>query len=259
MADTPPTNDDSPLDFSAYNLEQLAEDIQSLVNIPGAVAQTAKIGFSLPFIIGALTWIIFSPRMGLVFIPFLLIAFLLALFASLVIGVYFLARKRLDTVVSASTQIVDVIGEMHHDIESVRSGHEETSIQAVAVGLLEGAIMPVVFHAVTGQAATAMGPLGAIASKLTRFPLRLVERSVVSAVEALPDRKIGDAIDTVGAGLPDTEFAMAELDREYDELRGKMESIVGGVSRAASGSILVLSAISAIPLLLWWLLGWLLT
>lgn len=250
---------DSPLDFSKYGLEQLGEDVRSLVDVPGAIRQTAKFGLTLPFVVALVTWLIFSSRMGWPLLPFTFVAFVLSFGASMVIGGFFLARKRLDTVASASSRVVDVIGEMHADVEQVRDGNAETSVQQVAVGLLENAILPAVFGTLTTTAETAMGPLGRMASTVTKAPMKLVEKSVISAVKALPDRKIGAVVDDVGAALPNTDGALSQLRREYATVRDKMESIVARVSRTAVGSVLGLALIAAIPPLIWLALGWLLT
>lgn len=250
---------DTPLDFSKYGLEQLGQDVRSLVDIPGAIGQTAKYALTLPFVVAILTWLVFNGRMGWPLAPFTFIAFILSFAASMVIGGYFVARKRLDTVASASSRVVDVIGEMHADVEQLRDGHAETSVQAVAIGLLENAILPAVFGTLSTTAETAMGPLGRIASTVTKAPMNLVEKSVISAVKALPDRKIGDVVDGVGAALPDTDSALSGLRQEYTSVRDKMESIVARVSRTAVGSVLGLAMIAAIPLLIWLVLGWLLS
>lgn len=250
---------DTPLDFSKYGLEQLGQDVRSLVDIPGAIGQTAKYALTLPFVVAIGTWLVFNGRMGWPLAPFTFVAFMLSFAASMVIGGYFVARKRLDTVASASSRVVDVIGEMHADVEQLRDGHAETSVQAVAVGLLENAILPAVFGTLTTTAETAAGPLGRIASTVTKAPMKLVEKSVISAVKALPDRKIGDVVDGVGAALPDADSTLSGLRQEYTSVRDKMESIVARVSRTAVGSVLGLAMIAAIPLLIWLVLGWLLS
>lgn len=250
---------DTPLDFSKYGLEKLGEDVRSLVDIPGAIGQAAKYALTLPFLVALVTWLVFNGRMGWPLPPFTFVAFALSFGASLVIGGFFVTRKRLDTVASASSRVVDVIGEMHADVEQLRDGHAETSVQQVAVGLLENAILPAVFGTLTTTAETAMGPLGRLASTATKAPVKLVEKSVISAVKALPDRKIGEVVDDVGAALPDTDSALSKLRREYTTVRDKMESIVARVSRTAVGSVLGLAFFTAIPLLIWLVLGWVLS
>jgi len=74
------------------------------------------------------------------FIPFALVAFMLSFFGSVVIAGFFVTRKRLDLVADASNRLVDVAGEMHADIILVKDGHSGTSVQGVAIGLLENAL-----------------------------------------------------------------------------------------------------------------------
>jgi len=250
--------EDARLDFAKYELDQLGQDVRSVVNVPGAIVQTAKYSFLFPVAVGIGTWLIFSSRMDGFLGPFVLIAVLLSLLSAMIIGGFFVARKRLDTVASASSRVVDVIGEMHSDVERVRDGHAETSVQQVAVGLLETAILPMVFGSLS-TAAESAGPLGRIAAKVSKAPVGLVEKSVISAVKALPDHKIGDVAQRVGETLPDTEASLTKLRVEYASVRDKMESFVAKASSAATRSMLALAAIASIPLALWLLLGWVFT
>lgn len=255
----PPSTIDATtgIDFASYQLDTLGADVRSIVDIPGALAQTAKYALTLPFIVAIITWAVFNARMaGWVLVPFTLVTYGLSLFAAAILGGFFVVRKRLDTVSDASRQVVDVIGEIHSDIARVKDGHANTSVQKVAIGILENAIFPAVFGTLSATAETALGPLGRFSSGITKAPINMVKTSVVSAIEALPDREIGATIDQVGAALPIAKEDIEKISAEYGKVRDKIEGIVAKVSRTALGSVLGFTAVGAIPLLVWLAIGW---
>lgn len=250
----PKAQDD--LDFSEYELGKLGEDIRSLVDLPGAVFQAAKYVLVLPLIVAVLVWIAFGSRMAnWALVPFTFIAAGLSLFGAIVIGGFFVARRRLDTVADASTRIVSVIGDMHGDVARIRGGQSETSVQKVAVGLLENAIFPAVFGTVTASAETALGPLGKIASQVTKVPMAMVQKSVVNAIGSLPDREIG----SLAADATESASALSELADDYTRTKDKVEGIVAKVSRTALGSVLGFALVASIPLIIWLIFGFVLT
>jgi len=253
-------NPELGIDFAKYELDQLGNDIRSIVDIPGAIGQALKYVLTLPFVVAILTWVVFSSRMsGWALVPFTFIAFLLSFLGALVLGGFFVARKRLDLVATASNRVVDVIGEMHTDVVLVKDGHAGTSVQGVAVGLLENAIFPAVFGTINASAETALGPLGRFTSSVTKAPMKMVQKSVISAVQSLPDKEIGQIVTDVGQAVPAASAGVERLTAEYTQARNKIEDIVSKVSRTALGSTLGLAALASIPLLIWLVLGWLLS
>ena len=244
------------VDFSEYELGKLGDDIRSLVDVPGAVLQAAKYALAIPIGIALLTWIAYGSRMaGWALVPFTVIAAGLSLLGAIVIGGFFVTRRRLDTVADASNRVVTVIGDMHGDVARIRGGQSETSVQKVAVGLLENAIFPAVFGTVAATAETALGPLGKIASQVTKVPMAMVQKSVVTAIGSLPDHEIGD----MATNSTETAAALADLTTEYTHAKDRVEGIVARVSRAALGSVLGLAVVASIPLLIWLGLGFVLT
>jgi len=251
---------ETPLDFSKYELDALGDDIRSVVNIPGAIGQAAKYAFTLPFVVAIITWVVFNSRMATwVLLPFSAGALVLAFGASTIIGGYFVTRKRLDTVVDASGRVVNVIGEMHTDVNQIRDGQAQTSVQQVAIGLLENAVFPAVFGTITTAAETSLGPLGRLSSRVTKAPMNMVQKSVLSAIEALPDKEIGQLVDDVADKLPEMSAKRDKLNTEYRQIRDRMDNIVIGVSRTALRSVIGLAVVAAIPLFVWLASGWLLT
>ena len=247
------------VDFAKYGLDQLGNDIRSIVDVPGAIGQALRVVPILPVVIAIATWIAFGGRMSTVaFIPFALVAFMLSFFGSVVIAGFFVARKRLDLVADASNRLVDVVGEMHADIILVKDGHSGTSVQGVAIGLLENALFPAVFGTLNATAETAMGPLGRFSSTLTKAPLNMVQKSVINAIKSLPDREIGQMIDGIGEDLAATS-AVKGLTDDYRQARDKIEGIVASVSRTALRSTLGLAAVATMPLVIWLILGWVLS
>lgn len=258
----PPSTVDAAtgIDFAKYELDQLGNDIRSIIDVPGAIGQALKYTLAIPVIIGLLTWGAFDDRMnGLLLVPFVLVSFFLSFVGAAVIGGFFVARKRLDLVADASNRVVDVVGEMHADVVLVKDGHSRTSVQGVAVGLLENAIFPAVFGTLSATAETAMGPLGRFSSSITKAPMNMVQSSVISVIKSLPDREIGQIIDELDNNLPAASAAVKALGDDYREASNKIESIVSTVSRTALGSTLGLAAFATVPLVVWLVLGWLLS
>jgi len=245
------------IDFAKYGLEQLGEDIRSIVNIPGAVAQAAKYALGIPVVVSTIYWIVFSARMrAFVLLPFSVVTFLLSLVGALVIGGFFVARKRLDTVADASDRVLGVINEMHTDVIRVKEGASGASVQDVAIGLLENAIFPAVFGTLTTAAENTMGPVGRFASSVTKAPMKLVEKSVIDGIRSLPDHELGKVVIDVGESLPAVTSQVNRLAADYQTVRDKMETIVGRVSKAALGSVLGVAGVTSIPLLLWLVFSW---
>lgn len=248
------------IDFAKYELDQLGNDIRSIIDVPGAIGQAFKIVVTLPFVVAIVTWIAFSSRMSVVaLVLFSLVAFVLSFLGSVVLGGFFVARKRLDLVADAANRVVDVVGEMHADVVLVKDGHAGTSVQGVAVGLLENAIFPAVFGTLSATAEAAMGPLGRFSSSITKAPMNMVQKSVINAIQSLPDREIGQIIDGIGEDLPAAAAVVQGLGDDYRQARDKIEGIVATVSRTALGSTLGLAGVATIPLALWLILGWVLS
>ncbi len=256
------TDESTGIDFAKYDLDRLGADIRSIVDIPGAIGQVARFVLTVPVVVAIITWVVFSSRMATwALVPFVIGAFVLAGFSAAVIGAYVVARKRLDLVADASNRVVDVVGEMHADVMLVKDGHAGTSVQGVAIGLLENAIFPAVFGTITTTAETAMGPFGRFSSSITKTPMSMVQKSVISAVRSLPDREIGQLVSGAGDALTATPAVSAKIERlttEYGQARAKVEGIVAKVSRAALRSAFGFTLVAAIPLVIWLALGWLL-
>lgn len=255
-AAAPVTDAATGIDFSSYELAALSNDVRSIIDVPGAVAQTAKWAFGIPLLVGAVSWIGFSGRMSnLALVAFVFGAMVLSFAAGVVIGGYFVVRKRLDTVADASRRVVAVMGEMHADVVRIRDGRADTSVHEVAVGLLENAVFPLVFDTLTGTAESALGPLGIVAERAARAPRKLVQRSVISAVGALPDRKLGQLLRDSTNAMPVAADLVTAVNGEYQRVRDNIEGIVAKVSRTTLASVLGLAVVSMIPLVIWVVIG----
>lgn len=248
------------IDFAKYELDELGSDIRSIVDLPGAIAQAAKYAFGIPIVVVIVVWIVFSSRMGSVGLFFFaLVAFGLSFFGSVVIGGYAVARRRLDLVAAASNRVIDTIGVMHTDVVQVKDGHAGTSVQQVAVGLLENAIFPAVFGTIRASAETALGPFGRFTNRVTSAPMAMVQRTVISAVESLPDKEIGQIVDDAGARMPDATDRLAGLRTQYEAVRDRVDHLVAGVTRTALGSSLGFALVASVPLFAWLVVGWVLS
>ncbi len=250
-------NPTAGIDFSSYDLDGLRDDVVSIVDLPDAMKKTAKWAFGIPIAVGILSWVIFSSRMaGWVLVPFVLGAVVLSVVGSVFIGGFFVARKRLDTVSQATNRVVTVVGEMHADVLQVKEGASQTSIKEVATGLLEHAIFPIVFGMAEGFAANASGPFSKISGRATDYSMGLVQKSVIGAVNKLPDHEIGSVVEDASALMPQLTEALSELNGTYQRVAGDIENIVGRVSKATLGSVIGAAAVAMIPLLLWLVIGW---
>lgn len=251
---------ESGIDFAKYGLDELGDDIRSIVDVPGAIGQALKYVLTIPIVVALVSWIVFSSRMATwVQIPFTFVAFVLSFLGAFVIGGFFVARKRLDLIADASNRVVDVVGEMHADVVRVKDGHAGTSVQGVAIGLLENAIFPAVFGTLNATVETAMGPLGRFSSSITKAPMNMVQKSVISSIQSLPDKKIGEIVADVGEALPGAVAGADRIASEYNQAREKIEGIVATVSRTALASTLGLAGFASLPLAIWLVIGWLLS
>ena len=257
-AGTPAVQDTaSGIDFSAYNLSSLGDDVASIINVPEAVGRVAKYSFAIPAVVGIVSWIVFSGRMPTwVLVPFVFGAVVLSLFAAVAIGGLMVVRRRLDTVAQATDRVVGVVGTMHSDIVELREGHANTSVQEVAVGLFENAILPAAFSTFSGIAENSLGPVGGAISKATQAPMHsLVKKSVVAAIRSLPDREIGQLVEDTAGAMPEVGAALAAVNAEYQRTRENVEAIVAKVSRTAVGSMVGVALVATVPLLVWLLIG----
>jgi len=253
--------DTSGIDFTKYDLTTLGDDVASIVSIPGAMMQAAKWVFGLPIVIGIVSWIVFSGRMsGWILLPFVLVAMALSTLGSALIGGYFVARKRLDLVSQATARVVTVVNEMHTDVVQVKEGASTTSVKALSKGLLENAVFPMAFGFVEGMAPGATpegkGMMARLASRFTDVPIKLVQKSVIGAVDRLPDKEIGSLAADAAGVLPDMSTMLTDLNATYQRVAGDIENVVASVSKATLTSAGSAAALAMLPLIGWLLVGW---
>ena len=86
----------------------------------------------------------------------------------------------------------------------------------------------------------------------------MVQKSVINSIKSLHDREVGQMTDGIGEDLAATSAVKALTD-DYRQARDKTEGIVASVSRTALRSTLGLAAIATIPLVIWLILGWVLS
>ncbi len=250
--------DTSGIDFTKYDLTTLGDDVASIVSIPGAVAQAAKWALGLPIVIGIVSWIVFSGRMSAwILVPFVFGAMFLSALGSTFVGAYFVARKRLDLVSQATTRVVTVVNEMHTDVVQVKEGVSTTSVKALSKGLLENAIFPMAFGFVEGMAPDAGGGMiSKLSSRFTDVPLKLVQKSVIGAVDRLPDKEIGSLANDLTGSMPDMSTMLSDLNATYQRISGEIEGVVASVSKATLTSAIGAAVVAMVPLLIWLAIGW---
>ena len=239
------------IDFSRYDLEGVRDEVLAIIDIGSAIADLVRRSALIPLVVFLIAWIIVG---GLGGFFFAIIAGFLSLFPAVVVGGWLLSRQRLAAITTASERVVDTVSMIHRDIESLREGAAETSVHAAATGIVEEAVIPVVFGSATRFAGGLLGPLDFLAERVTAVPMRLVERSVVRAVRLLPDRTIGElGLDTVEAvASPDVD----RLGQAYDDVASRLSGIVEAVTRGSTVVALAVAFVAAVPLLIWLAIGW---
>ncbi|KAG1647997.1 Delta(3,5)-Delta(2,4)-dienoyl-CoA isomerase, mitochondrial [Nymphon striatum] len=130
---------------------KLRDDVRSVVDVGGAISAVTRWAIGAAAVAAIVSWIIFQSRIdsGAIAIIFALVAGVCAIPLGAAVGGWLLARRRLNIVTEASGRVVDVVGQMHGDVLQLRAGTAETSVQQVAVSLLQEAVFPAVFG--TGQ------------------------------------------------------------------------------------------------------------
>lgn len=255
--DLTPKRAAAALDFTSYDLDELRDDVRSVVDVGGAISAVTRWAIGAAAVAAIVSWIIFQSRIdsGAIAIIFALVAGVCAIPLGAAVGGWLLARRRLNIVTEASGRVVDVVGQMHGDVLQLRAGTAETSVQQVAVSLLQEAVFPAVFGTVNSTAEGLLGPLSFIAGRVTKAPMKVVEHSVVAAIEALPDRQIGELVDGA-VGALHVDDAVRGVNDHYVQVRGDLTSIVAKVSRTSLIVALTLLMAASMPLIIWLLIGW---
>lgn len=255
------SGDAEALDFSSYDLDGLRDDIGQVLDFGRAVSTMTKWMLGLQLAVVVATWVAFAGRFdsGVWLGLFAVIAGVVSAPLAATVGGWVLARRRLDAVTEASSRVVEVVGLMHADVVRLRRGSAETSVQKVAVSILEEAVFPTVFGTVNTTAEGVLGPVGFLARRATRAPFRLVERSAIRAVSSLPDRDIGRLVDGATEAVGGLDGFAASIADQYSGVGERIGSIVGRVARTSLVVGFGLAVGSTVPIALWWLLGWLLT
>ena len=230
-------------------------------SIPAAIASTAKWAIGLPIAVAIITWLVFSSRTsGAVAVLIAFGAALLSILSAVLLGGALVAKKRLAIVSQAADRVVDALGEVHSDVVMLKDGASRTTVQELSIGLLQHAVLPIVFGVVEGASgASSGGVVGKVASLGTDRSMKLVEKSVIAAVKRLPDRELGSIVSDMSDTLPATAEAVATINNEYQRIGSGIEGIVARVSKATVGSSFVAAGLALIPLLLWLAFAWLLT
>jgi len=214
----------------------------------------------LQFVVVTLTAILFASRFdsGLWLGVFSILAGLAAAPLAATVGGWVLGRRRLAAATDASERMVDVVGLIHADVVRLRAGTADASVREVAVGILDEAVFPAVFGTVGTTAEGLLGPLGFLARRATRAPLELVERTVTGAITSLPDRKLGDLLDGTADAVAGLDVAQSVAE-DYTAARDRVTSVVERVARTSGVVAVGLTVVSVVPLIVWWLFGWIVT
>lgn len=256
------------LDLSKYDVRSIAADLTEVANLPNAVASTAGRTALVPIAVAVVTWVIFSGRMSnLVLVLFVIVATLLSLGAAAVFAVAVLTRRQVNACTDASQRILGVVSEMHGDLAALRSGAAQLTVRSTATTLSNDVVFPMLEEMGMGVAGTFFrGPLRAIAAPVIGVPLGVVRKSVASAIGALPVDALDASIDLnhdpemgTGSQLDAVAGTVTELERHYQEIQTSIEGLVKRTMSRSLVPVLATLLLTAVPLMLWWLAGWLLS
>lgn len=257
------------LDLGKYDLDGFRNDVGEIINLPGAMQAIAKRALIITVAVTVVLYLVFAGRLGSVTLfLFMVVAVVLTAVGASAVAVFLLMRTRVDQTVAASSRVVELVEMMHRDYEQVQSGGAQLSIKEVGSEVAQQLVFPALFGA-AGQATAMTGFFGVILRPALRLPMRWVERSVVQALEQLPDATVsheGEPVEGMneGARADIAADAMATsavesvrfISDAYQTTQHQLERIVGGLGVTVLGPVGFLVLMSLVPLTLLVLLTW---
>lgn len=274
------------LDLDRYDFPGLRADIEQIIDLPDAVGLLARRSLLILGVGTMATWIVFDPRMPrLVLIPYTLLVLLALAIAAVAIAVLIVLRQRMAQTDAAADRALFTIAALHGDYLRVRSGDVSVPMQEVASLLTREVVFPILIGGSTTMVETATatsGPMGWVLRPFIGQAMGMVERRVLVALDSV-DPTAGDgaeeaqnvddpaaaangnlqdgpdpALVELWAGIYDAGLP-ADIQRWYLALHRHLSRVVDGVGVVAVGGVGATSAIAALPVVLLWVLGWVLT
>lgn len=248
------------LDLEKYDVQSVAADLTEVANVPKAFAATAWRAALVPIVIAIVTWVVFTSRMATwALLPYTLVATGLSLGVAAVLAIALFTRRQLDAVTDASKRVLGVTAEMHGDLAKLKAGDLRLTVRETASTLSSEVIFPMVEDMSVGVAREFLpGPFKSIASPVIGVPIGVVKKSVAAAIGVLPVDALDAAVELGDENGADKalEASVVELGKRYEGIQSSIEDFVRRAMGRSLVPVLLAGLAVAIPLVLWWLLGW---
>lgn len=247
------------VDLDAYDIDGLRSDVMDLVDLPVALVDTARRAVLGPVVVGLFSWLYFAGSMAWwARLPFTLIAVVLSLITSVLVAVYLVMQRRVEAAVETSSRVLDSVALAKGDIERLAAGGVSLSVRDLSVEILDSAVFPGMEDAVVQVVPF---PLRFLARPLLWVPRQVVGRTVLAAVERLPIQRLDR--EAVADGSHDGHAERADafgraVDSFVDDIaaaQAGLERTVAAVLRTVRKPLVVTMFLTAVPLVLWLLLG----
>lgn len=266
-----PKIDLEALDLERYDFPGLRAEINDIVDLPSAVARTARWAVLLTLAGAFLTWLVFRTRMpGLVLVPYLILMAAALAVAAIAVGVTVVLRARVASTRQAADRVVGTVASLHGDYLRIRTGEVDLPMRAMASLLTRELVFPALLSSGSNLFATATtttGPVGLLLRLASRPVLGVIEDQVLDALDgadpeaaepsdlAHPDapRPATDVVADLEAELP------PELFRWYRLVHARLRQIGGLADTVTNGSTTGLVVLAALPAAALLAIGWSLT
>lgn len=253
------------LDLARYDVRRVAADVMGLAALP-VDAMRAVFYTAIAGVIGfALTALLFVTRMSLFWLfLFAAIGGFLVLFCGVVVAVSLVAHRKLRETIGVADEVLDVVAQMHRDLVELRNGKAQLTVRATAATLSADVVFPMMSEAAIAAAETYLrGPLKPLARPLIGRPLQVAEKAVTASIANLPVAALdaavsGDATDDA-ASVDDMVEAMREIDDRYEAAKKTVAGHVRSFMTKSQVPAVIFAALALMPLVCWWLLGFLVT
>lgn len=244
------------IDLERYDLESLQNDIVELVDLPEAVMRAAAWVLGVAALVGIFTWLNFNNSMAAwALIPFTLIAVGLSLVFGAALAVYVITRRRMEEATQAANRVLDTIGMAQSDLERLAAGEVTLSVRDLSTEVLESAVFPGLEQ---GIVQTVPWPLTYLMRPIVWVPRNIIQKTVIAVVERLPIEALGRTVTTGETEVDEVgrlRTAVASFTDDISDAQSRLEQTAQTAIAATSKLLVGVMVISALPLLIWLLIG----
>jgi len=241
--------------INRYNLRPVFDDIQDIVDLPGAITKVLITAAVVPVVMTIVTWLLAGGLDGWLRVPFALVGGVLSLGAAVLLGVFRLTRERFGMAQRAIGRTLTSLETIHTDIDALRDG-ERTKAQVTT--LAENLVTGVAFPAM--DSAALMLPLprfvtGPLVTAAMHFPKRIVEKGVMNSIESMEWDQLSVKIEDGAKAAVDSTAIAQKASAMYADAQSRIESTTRRAVQLTQGPLLVVLAVSIIPIVVWLLLA----